>query len=426
MLDIKFIREHPKEVQKGANDKGIKIDINQVLNSDKNYRKLSESVQKLREERNTLNGQIKKNPNRWDKEGARSLKQKLEKEEKNLRSSREKLDDLLLKIPNFPLKDVPIGDDSKNKIIKKVGNPKKFDFTPRDHLELGETLDIIDVKRAAKVSGTRFGYLKNEAVLLEFALVQFVLDKLTKLDFIPVVPPALIKKEITDKLGYWHGEKNGVTNNEEYYWLKDPSDKQELYLIGTAEHSVVSMHKDEVFKEADLPKRYIAFSPAFRRETGSYGKDTRGIFRVHEFDKLEMISYVRPENDGKERKKLLQIAEDLIKELGFSYQLVRLASQDMSFPAAETIDIETWIPSQKKYRETHSISTTTDFQARRLNIKYQSGNEKKYVHILNGTALAIGRTIVAILENYQQKDGSVEIPKVLQKYIEKTSIKPQK
>jgi len=428
MLDIKFIRENPKVVEKGARDKGIKIDINQILDIDKNYRKLSESVQKLREERNTLNGQIKKNPNQWDKEGAQSLKQKLEKEEDKLKTSKKNLHELLLTIPNLPLKDVPIGDESKNKIIKKVGSPKKFDFTPYDHLELGETLDIIDVKRAAKVSGTRFGYLKNEAVLLEFALVQFVLEKLVSENFTPIVPPVLIKNEITDGLGYWHGKIDEyLTANENYYLVHDPQEHaQGLYLVGTGEHSVVPMHKDEVFREQDLPRRYIVFSSCFRREAGSYGKDTRGIFRVHEFDKLEMISYVMPENDEKERKKLLQIAEDLVKELGLSYQLVRLASQDISFAAAETIDIETWIPSQKKYRETHSISTTTDFQARRLNIKYQETDEKKYVHVLNGTAFAIGRTIIAILENYQQKDGSVEIPKVLQRYLGKTSIKPKK
>ena len=428
MLDIKFIRENPKVVERGARDKGIKIDISQVLDSDKNYRKLSESVQKLREERNALNEKIKKNPNQWDKREAQSLKQKLEKEEQNLRSSKEKLDDLLLKIPNPALKGVSIGDESKNKIIKKVGSPKKLDFSPRDHLELGEALDIIDVKRAAKVSGTRFGYLKNEAVLLEFALVQFVLEKLVSENFIPVIPPVLIKNEVTRGLGYWQ-----TGGNEDYYSVKDfelgkneSASSLDLYLVGTGEHATVPMHKDEVFTAKDLPKRYIVFSPCFRREAGSYGKDTRGIFRVHEFDKLEMISYIMPENDEKERTKFLSLVEKMIQELELAYQVVKLASGDLAFPSANTIDVETWIHSQKKYRETHSISTTTDFQARRLNIKYQDGNEKKYVHILNGTAFAIGRTIIAILENYQQKDGSVEIPKVLQKYVGKTLIKPQK
>lgn len=417
MLDIKLIRENPKEVQKKIKDRGVDIDIDQVLSLDKEHKDLSMSVQKLREERNKA-GKDK------NIEKGKEIKENLRKEEERLRSVEEKLNELLLKIPNLTLSDVPVGDETKNKVIKKAGTPPKFNFSPKDHLELGESLDIIDVHRASKVSGTRFGYLKNEAVLLEFALVQFVLEKLIKENFIPLVPPVLIKEEIASGLGYWQAE-----GNENYYFVRDfhlDENKKEkpldLYLAGTGEHAAVPMHKDEVFTANDLPKRYIVFSPSFRREAGSYGKDTRGIFRVHQFDKLEMVSFVKPEEDEKERKKLLQIAEDLVKELGLSYRLVRLATQDISFPAAETVDIETWMPSQNKYRETHSISTTTDFQARRLNIKYQDGVEKKYVHILNGTAFAIGRTIIAILENYQKKDGSIEIPKVLQKYIGKTSI----
>ena len=425
MLDIKFIRENPKVVEKGARDKGIKIDINQILDIDKNYRKLSESVQKLREERNTLNGQIKKNPNQWDKEGAQSLKQKLEKEEDKLKTSKKNLHELLLTIPNLPLKDVPIGDESKNKIIKKVGSPKKFDFTPYDHLELGETLDIIDVKRAAKVSGTRFAYLKNEGALLEFALVQLALEVLTKEGFIPIIPPVLIDKDITEGLGYWQ-----TGENEDYYLVGEPSEKKYFYLIGTAEHAIVPMYKDELLNKKELPKRYVGFSSCFRREAGSYGKDTKGIFRVHQFDKIEMVSFTTEENDDKEHEYLLSIQEKLWQALEIPYQVVKMCTGDLGFPAARKYDIEAWIPSQNKYREVTSVSTTTDFQARRLNIKYQenppAGVEKKYVHILNGTAFAIGRTIIAILENYQQKDGSVEIPKVLQKYVGKTLIKPPK
>ena len=417
MIDIKFIRENPDKVQKGAGDKGIKIDINQILDSDKTYRKLSESVQKLREERNTLNEQIKNNPNQWDKEAAQSLKQKLEKEEQNFRSSKEKLDDLLLKIPNLSLKDVPIGDESRNKIIKKIGTPKKFDFAPRDHLELGETLDIIDVKRAAKVSGTRFGYLKNEGVLLEFALKQFAFEFLLKEGFIPVIPPVLIKRDVMKKLGYM---ENG--GGEDMFNIQ----KDELFLVGTSEQSIVPMFKDEVLKKEELPKRFVGFSTCFRRESGSYGKDTRGIFRVHQFDKIEMVSFVSEEDDDSEHEYLLSLQEKLFKLLEIPYQVVKMCTEDLGFPAARKYDLEAWIPSQNMYREMTSVSTTTDFQARRLNIKYQEADEKMYVHILNGTALAIGRTIIAILENHQQKDGSVEIPKVLQKYIGKTSIKPQK
>ena len=238
----------------------------------------------------------------------------------------------------------------------------------------------------------------------------------------------LIKKEITNGLGYWHGG-----GNENYYFVKDyekikqgKERELDLYLVGTGEHSVVPMHSGEVLEEKDLPRRYVAFSSCFRREAGSYGKDTRGILRVHQFDKVEMVSITTPEEDEKEHLKLLSYAETLVKELGLSYQVVELASGDMGFPTAKTYDIETWIPSQDKYRETHSISTTTDYQARRLDIKYRTKDGNKYVHVLNGTALAIGRTIIAILENYQQKDGSVVVPKVLQKYCGFEKISPRK
>jgi len=428
MLDIKFIRGNAEAVQKGIKSKGSDIDVKHILEIDNQQREFSLSVQKLREERNVVSREK-------DIEKGKKIKEKLEKEEHELRSLEERLRELLLKIPNLPLKHVPIGEDSKNEVIKKVGEVKKFDFEPRDHLTLGESLDIIDVVRAAKVSGSRFGYLKNEGVLLEFALIQFVVEKLTQEGFTPLIPPVLIRREITDGLGYWQ-----AGGNENYYFVRDyelSEDEQvkslDLYLSGTGEHSTVPMHKDEVFAEKDLPKRYVIFSSCFRREAGTYGKDTRGIFRVHQFDKVEMVSFVKPEDDRKEREKLLFLVEKMMQDLGLPYQLVRLASGDLGFPSAETVDIETWIPSQKKYRETHSISTTTDFQARRLNIKFQEGNEKKFVHILNGTAFAIGRTIIAILENYQEKDGSVIIPKILQKYlpagrqvIGKTVIKPKK
>lgn len=421
MLDLKFIRENPEIVQKGIRDKGSDIDINHILKLDKEVKELSLSAQALREQRN----KIAKEKNI---EKGKEIKEKLEKQEQQLKISENNLKEFLLKLPNIALPEVPVGDESKNEVLKAIGGPTKFDFTPKDHLEIGENLGIIDMERAAKVSGSRFAYLKGDGVLLEFALVQFVLEKLIKEDFVPLVPPVLIKNEITKGLGYWQSG-----GNENYYSVRDfelSEDENvkslDLYLVGTGEHATVPMHKDEILNANELPKRYIVFSPSFRREAGSYGKDTRGIIRVHQFDKLEMVSFVKPENDEKERKKLLSIAEDLISELGLSYQLVRLATKDTSFPAAETIDIETWMPSQDKYRETHSISTTTDFQARRLNIKYQDKSEKKYVHILNGTAFAIGRTIVAILENYQEKDGSVLVPKVLQKYVGKSVIKMQK
>src|SRR3989344_1398292 len=435
MIDIKLIRDNPKHVAAKIKDRGFDADLDKILKLDGQVKELNISVQKLREERNKISKEK-------DIEKGKKIKKELGEKEKKLEATNKDLQELLLQIPNIALPQVPVGNESKNEIIKKVGEPKKFDFTPKDHLEIGEKLGIIDVQRAVKVSGTRFAYLKGDGALLEFAIVQYVLEKLTKEGFIPIIPPTLKKQNITEGLGYW---TEGNQNN--YYSISDYEEKGKgegrenpLYLVGTGEHSVVSMHKDEVFNIKELPKRYLAFSPCFRREAGSYGKDTKGIFRVHQFDKLEMVSFVKPQDDKKEREKLLSLTEGLVSDLGFSYRAVRLATEDMAFPAAETIDIETWIPSQERFRETHSISTTTDFQARRLNIRYQdgppalrsehsgskTGGERKYVHILNGTAFAIGRTLMAILENYQQEDGSVLVPKVLQKYLNKTVIKPQK
>lgn len=409
MLDIKFIRENPKLVAKAAKDKGVEVDVSHILEIEKKFVQLSSSVQSLRQERN-------KAAKEKNIEEGKRIKNELETKENALRAVEKELKDWLYKIPNPALSSVPVGDESKNEVIKKEGKPTKFDFTPKDHLEIGEMLDVIDVKKASKVSGTRFSYLKNEAALLEFALVQYAFEILIKEGFTPIIPPALIRSEIMKGLGYM---ENG--GEEDMFKLTN----DELFLIGTAEHSIVGMHKDELFAKKDLPKRYVGFSSSFRREAGSYGKDTRGILRVHQFDKVEMVSFVSEEEDGKEHKYLLSLEEKLWETLEIPYQVVEMATGELGFPIASKFDIEAWMPSQGKYREVTSCSTTTDFQARRLNIKYLDGGEKKYVHILNGTAFAIGRTVALILENYQQKDGSVLIPKILQKYVGKSVIKPQ-
>ena len=305
----------------------------------------------------------------------------------------------------MPVVDVPVGkDESDNKVIREVGKITKLDFEPKDHLKLGEALDLIDVQKASIISGPRFNFLKNELVTLEFALVNFALDTLKVEGFIQIIPPVIVNKKAVEGLGYPEYERG------EGYKIEDQ------YLVGTSEHSIVPMHMDEVFNSSDLPRRYAAFSTAFRREAGSYGKDTKGIFRVHQFDKIEMVSFVNPKDDSEELKYLLSLQEKLVKAIELPYQVVEMCTADLGFPTAKKFDIECWLPSQNQYRETHSVSTTTDFQSRRLNIKYTQGNEKKFVHILNGTAFAIGRTLIAIAENYQQKDGSIEVPKVLQKY----------
>ena len=428
MIDINLLRENPQLIQKAARDKNVDINIGHILKIDKKHKELSISVQKLREERNIVTDSIKGKPSKEQIVKGRILKEELEKEEHALKAVGDELKEKLYQIPNLPLVNVPVGDPSKFKVIKKVGEPKKLGFTPKDHLEIGEALDIIDVKSAAKVSGTRFAYLKNEGALLELALIQFAMERLVKEGFSPVFPPMLIRSEITKELGYWNQE-----NSNNYYLVNNIEENKQgnqqenkMYLIGTAEHAIVPMHKDEMLEEKDLPKRYVGFSSAFRREAGTYGKDTRGILRVHQFDKVEMVSFVKPEDDEKERKKILSIVESFMQDLDIPYQLVQLASEDLAFPSAQTLDIETWMPSQDKYRETHSISTTTDFQARRLNIKYLHNGEKKFVHILNGTAFAIGRTIISILENYQKPDGSIVIPKILQKYLHFEKITPKK
>lgn len=412
MIDIKYLRENAEKVQKSAKDKGVEIDVAHILEIDSKKKELDIKVQSLRETRN-------KAAKEQDIEKGKSLKVELEIDEKALKAVDEELQNWLLKIPNPALEGVPIGDETKFELIRTEGEPTKFNFNPKDHLEIGEKLGIIDIEKAAKISGSRFAYLKGEAVLLEFALVNFALENLTKVGFVPVVPPVLIKKEITNGLGYWErGNHNNYYLVTDYEEIAEGKEREnQLYLVGTAEHALVPMHKDETLQAKDLPIKYAGFSSAFRREAGTYGKDTRGILRVHQFDKVEMVEFVKPEDDEKERRAMLALSEKLLQLLELPYRVVKLASQDIAFPTAETIDIETWLPSQDKYRESHSISTTTDFQARRLNIKYQNGDEKGFVHILNGTAFAIGRTIIAILENYQEAGGSVRIPEVLQKYM---------
>ncbi len=403
MLDINFIRNNPQKIKQGCQKKQVDVDIDKLLDLDKQKRELIQQTELLRAEQKKIS--------REEIEKARELKEKFKKLSDELSEIEKEFNDLMIQIPNLPLDDVPVGkDETENLVAKKGGKLPKFDFRIRDHLELGESLDLIDVKRAAKVAGTRFGYLKKEAALLEFALINFAFDKLIKKGFVPLVPPVMIKPEMALRMGYLEQ----TDDNEAYFLPKD-----NLYLIGTAEQSIGTMHSEEILDEKDLPKRYLAFSSCFRREAGSYGKDTRGIFRVHQFDKVEMFSFCKPEDSEKEHKFLLSLEEELMNYLKIPYQIVQICTGDLARPAAATYDIEAWLPGQKKYREIFSTSNCTDFQARRLNIRYRNSKTQKlgFVHTLNGTAFAIGRTIIAILENYQRKDGKINIPKVLQKYV---------
>lgn len=405
MLDIKFIRENAKLVEEKSKQKGYPVDIKKLLKVDEDRRKLIEEVDGLRSKRKAA-------AEKRDEKAGSEIKKELKEKEDELEKLNEEFYELIRQVPNLPKDDVPIGKDEKeNKVERKAGEVQKLDFKPKDHLELGLGQDLLDIERATKVSGARFAYLKNEAVILELALVRFAFDLLTAEGFIPIIPPVIVNENIIEGLGY-HEYKSG-----EGYKVDDQ------FLVGTAEHSIVPMHMDEILDEKSLPIRYVGFSSAFRKEAGSYGKDVRGIFRVHQFDKVEMVSFVKEGDDDREQLYLLSLEEELFKKLEIPYQVVKMCTGDLGFPIARKFDLEAWIPSENRYREVTSASTATDFQTRRFNIKYKQslrglreGNQTKFAYALNATAFAIGRTLIAIMENYQQKDGSIEIPKVLQKY----------
>ena len=378
-------------------------------------------IEKIQAEKNKASRKITATKDKKEKKKIISEMQKLDKKgdklEKDLRELESKFKELIYQIPNIPFDDVPVGKDEKdNVIVRQVGKKTKFDFKAKDYLEIAESLDLIDMKRAAKISGSRFGCLKNEAVLLEFALVNLAFEILIKKGFTPLIPPVLIKSEIMKAMGYIDTKEDLA---ERYFFEKD-----DLFLVGTSEQSVGPIHKDEILQKKELPKRYVAFSTCFREEAGSYGKDTRGIFRVHQFDKIEMFSFCEPEKSQSEYQFFVEMEEKLMSLLKIPYRVVQLCTGDLARPSAATIDIETWFPCQNKYRETHSVSNCTDFQARRLNIRYRDkGNKLNFVYTLNGTAFAIGRMLIAIIENYQQKDGSIKVPDALQKYLGFKTIK---
>jgi seryl-tRNA synthetase len=407
MIDIKLLRENPEVIKQALKKREVDLDIDKLLELDKQKREMIQEVENLRSQRNEISAQKGKPA---DLEKAKQIKQELKKKEKDLENIEKEFGSLFILIPNILLDDVPIGKSEKdNKVIREWGKPKKFDFKIKDHLEIGKTLDLIDFERAVKISGSRFGILKNQAVLLEFALIQFAFDTLLKKGFSLIVPPTLLKTEMMKGMGYLDTEED----REERYFLE----KDGLYLTGTGEQMIGPMYQGETFESKDLPKRFVAFSSCFREEAGSYGKDTKGIFRVHQFDKVEMFSFTKPKDSLKEHLYLLDLQEKLMQELEIPHRVVHLCSTDICRASASTYDIESWIPSQDKFRETHSTSNCTSFQARRLKIKYREGDKTNFVHTLNGTAFAVGRTIIAILENYQQKDGSILIPKVLEKYL---------
>ncbi|NPA53723.1 MAG: serine--tRNA ligase [Aquificae bacterium] len=419
MLDIKLIRSNPEYVKERlkTRDEAYAFMIDELLAVDEERRKLIAEVEKLKAEKNKLSKEIgflykegKKEEAEKTKEAVQAKNKKIEQLEKDLKDIEKRFNYILLSIPNIPHESVPIGEDEEDNVeIKRWGEPRKFDFEPLPHWEIGEKLGILDFERGAKLAGSRFTVMYKEAARLERALINFMLDLHTKEHrYTEVWTPVLVKPEILTGTGQL------PKFEEDLYKVCD----EDLYLIPTAEVSLTNLHAGEILKEEELPKYYTAYTPCFRREAGSHGKDVRGILRQHQFDKVELVKIVKPEDSYKELEKLVQEAEKVLQLLELPYRVVELCTGDLGFSAAKTYDIEVWIPSQNRYREISSCSNTEAFQARRAKIRYKDKNGKNhFVHTLNGSGLAVGRTLLAIMENYQKPDGTFDIPEVLKKYM---------
>ena len=423
MLDIKFIRENPEIVKETVKRKNINLDIDELLEIDGKRRELQAKTGELQAQRNEIAKSAKGGrPTAEQMEEGRRIKEKLSELEKENKEAEEKFNELMWLTPNIPSPDAPVGkDDSENVEIRQWGEPTKFDFEPKDHITLGKELDILDVERGVKVGGYRGYYLKNEAVFLHLGLMMFALQKMAEKGYAPFIPPTIVKPFVL------YGSGHFPFGYDEIYKIANPGKledgskvAEEKFLLGTAEPSLCAYHSGEILEEEDLPKKYCGFSQCYRSEVGSYGKDTRGIYRIHEFMKVEQV--VLCKGDYAESEKLHQeitaIAEEIIKDLGIPYRVIEVCTGDMGAGKYKMYDIESWMPSRNAYGETHSSSNLGDWQARRLNIKYKTPDgEKKFVHMLNNTAIASPRFLIALLENCQQADGSVAIPEPLRKYL---------
>jgi len=421
MLDIKFIRENKEEVKKACQNKGVKINIDLFLEIDKKRNILKEKIEKLRAKRNRLSANFKEEESLQE---AKKVKNELALLEKEFKDIEIKYNEMLYRIPNVTDPGMPIGkDESDNIEIRRWGEKPKFDFAIKNHIELGKSLDIIDVEKAAEVSGTRFYYLKNEAVLIQFAIIQFVFDALTNENIIkeiikktgakviskpfqPILPPVMIRNSVQRSIHRVFGDQTYSLKNED------------INLVASAEHTLAPYHMGEVIKKEKLPLRYIGYSTAFRREAGTYGKDMGGILRTHHFDKLEMESFTDAETGKEEQKFIVGIQEYLVQKLNIPYRLVHICTGDTGSPDYDQFDIESWIPSQNKYRETHTSDYMTDYQTRGIKSYYlDEKGKRKLLHTNDATAFAIGRILIAIFENYQQKDGTIKVPEILKKYL---------
>ncbi len=420
MLDPKIIREDPERIRKMLKARAVDFDFDGLIQFDKQRRELIIKTDEFRKKRNDVSLEIgKKKKAGEDVSPLLETMKKVSAELENLETTQNKVEvdyaKLASTIPNFIHESVPIGEDeTANKEIRKWGDPIKFDFKIQDHVDFSTSHDLIDLERAAKVAGARFYFLKNELVQLNHALIQYALDFLSQKNYTLVQPPYMINRNSME----------GAVIAEDFENVIYKVEDEDLYLIGTSEHAVAAMHSDEIFDGTKLPIRYAGVSPCFRKEAGAHGKDQKGIFRVHQFEKIEQFVFSRPEDSWSEQEKMLEIAEEFYQKLGIPYKVMLLSSGDMGKISAKTYDIEAWMGGQNAYREIVSCSNCLEYQARRLKIRFRdkTNEQTQYLHTLNSTLVATSRTLVAIMENFQTKDGHIEIPQVLQKYLGKNTI----
>ena len=419
MLDIKLIRENPELVRENLKRRGDPENLrmlDELIDCDRKWRQLLTELNELRHQRKKITMEIAALKKKGEDVGDRISKAKavdaeITRLEKKVSDLEEKKHNLLMRLPNLLHESVPFGRDEHDNVpLRTWGEIPEFKFPVKDHIELGLSLDIMDIERAGKIAGARFFYLKNEGVLLDLALMNFALEEMIKKGFKPIEPPFLMRRKP------YEGVVALSDFEESLYKIED----EDLYLIATSEHPMAAMYMNEVLKAEELPIKFVGVSANFRKEAGAHGKDTRGIFRTHQFNKIEQFVFCKPEQSWKIHEELIRNAEELVQKLGLPYRVVNVCTGDLGTVAAKKYDVEVWMPAQKAYREIISCSNCTDYQARRLNIKYREKEgepPKGFVHTLNSTALATGRTMVAILENYQQEDGSVIIPEALRKYM---------
>jgi seryl-tRNA synthetase len=412
MLDIKAIREDPEPFRKGLSRRNLADAVDALLAADERRRTLTGRVEALRAEQNRASkaiGGAQGDERQRLIDAVSSVSTELKTLEPELEAADSELTDLLGKTPNIPHESAPDGFTDEDALeVRRHGEPTTFDFEPRDHAALGELLGVLDVERAVRTSGSRFVYLLGDIVLLQFALVRNALDVLIARGFTPVIPPVLVREEAMYGTGFLPTEAVNIYKTEQ----------DDLYLVGTSEVPLAALHMDEIEDEGDLPLRYAGYSTCFRREAGTYGKDMGGMFRVHQFDKVEMFSFTTPETSWDEHEMLVSIEEEIVGNLEIPYRVVNVAAGDLGGSAAKKYDIEGWLPGQERYRELTSCSNCTDYQARRLQTRVRRPDGKvEPLHTLNGTATAVSRTLIAIMENHQQADGSVVLPAKLHPYL---------